>query len=202
MGSVSIDGLRERYLGKSDKQIAAALAKEDPGIFAIVRYKLFRDKRHSNFGICWNVVEIDNYLLNDALFGVEIIYDRRNEVRDVREILDFYPSWAREQIAPQETPSPKYKKSTKSTTSRKRSDTTTTYRPPKPRKKISPWKKWWQFWRKRNPLEECTYQAKHHFRRGNLEEALVFVKKGMQIDYSYPKLLHLKEKIEEKQRQS
>lgn len=60
------------------------------------------------------------------------------------------------------------------------------------RKRRSPWKKWWQFWKKRNPLEECIHQAKHHFKKGNLEDAMTFVKKGMHIHYSNQKLQKLK----------
>jgi len=77
MPSISMVAVREQYPGKTDAEAAAKLAEKGEYVI-VVRYKLKADGPFASFGLCWTYAEADNYLLNQNLHEVEVLYDRRN----------------------------------------------------------------------------------------------------------------------------
>jgi hypothetical protein len=86
MASISISTVREQYPGKTDAEAAARIAEEG-GYVIVVRYKLMSDGPFTNFGLCWTYAEADNYLFNQNLHDVEVIYDRRNTAQAIPKVL-------------------------------------------------------------------------------------------------------------------
>jgi hypothetical protein len=77
MGSQDIDAIRSNYPGKSDPEIAKALA-EKYGHIAIVRYKNSASSSDfTNIGTCRSEAEIRGYLTSPYCHAAEIIYDAR-----------------------------------------------------------------------------------------------------------------------------
>jgi hypothetical protein len=77
MPSVSIDSARKRHPGKTDEEVAVALAEEG-GYVIVVRYRLSPDGPYSNLGLCRSYAEADDsYLFNESLYDVDVVYDRR-----------------------------------------------------------------------------------------------------------------------------
>jgi hypothetical protein len=72
MGSLNIDFLRKRFLGKTDKEVAAALAAED-GYYVIVQYKSSAGGDYNNFGCCMTDEEVAGYFNSPYCHAVEIV---------------------------------------------------------------------------------------------------------------------------------
>ena len=79
MGSLGINWLRKSYPGKTDTEIAAAVAAEG-GYHVIVRYKSAYSSAggdYTNFGCCMTDEEVTGYLSSPYCHDAEIIYDGR-----------------------------------------------------------------------------------------------------------------------------
>ena len=85
MPSISIDTVREQS-PSTDAEAAAKLAEKGEYVI-IVRYKLKADGPFTSFGLCWTYAEADNYLLNQNLHEVEVLYDRGNTTQIFPKIL-------------------------------------------------------------------------------------------------------------------
>lgn len=85
MGSQSID--REAHPGKSDTEIAAAIATKY-GFIAVVRYKNSSTAREfTNFGTCQTEDELRGYLSSPYCHHAEVVYDGRSTALRVTEQL-------------------------------------------------------------------------------------------------------------------
>jgi len=83
MSSISID--RETHSGKSDAEIAEAIAAEY-GYIAIVRYKNSANvNEFTNFGTCRTEEEIRGYLSSPYCHDAEVVYDGRSSALHVTE---------------------------------------------------------------------------------------------------------------------
>lgn len=83
MSSISIN--RDQYPGKSDEEIAEAIAKKY-GYIVIVRYKNSAGSpEFTNFGTCQTEDEIHGYLTSPYCHDVEVIYDGRTTALRVTE---------------------------------------------------------------------------------------------------------------------
>jgi tetratricopeptide (TPR) repeat protein len=76
MGSVSIEAKRQEFPGKSDQEVAEALALKY-GYVAIIRYKSHESGAYSDFGCCLTDAEIQGYLSSPACYDPESLYDAR-----------------------------------------------------------------------------------------------------------------------------
>jgi hypothetical protein len=86
MPSISIVAVREQYPGKTDAEVAAELAEKGEYV-VIVRYKLKPYGPFTSFGLCWTYAEAGDYLLNQNLHDVEVLYDRRNTAQIFPKVL-------------------------------------------------------------------------------------------------------------------
>lgn len=86
MASISISTAQKQYPGKTEKEAAAKIAEEG-GYVIVVRYKLQPDGPYTNFGLCSTYAEADNYLFNQNLHDVDVIYDRRNTNQGVPQVV-------------------------------------------------------------------------------------------------------------------
>jgi hypothetical protein len=86
MPSISIVAVREQYPGKTDAEVAAELAEKEEYV-VIVRYKLKPYGPFTSFGLCWTYTEAGDYLLNQNLHDVEVLYDRRNTAQIFPKVL-------------------------------------------------------------------------------------------------------------------
>ena len=86
MASINISLAQERYPGKTEKEVAEIIAEEGDYVI-VVKYKLQPDGPYTNYGLCRTYDETDNYLFNENLYDVDVIYDRRNTTKPIPEIL-------------------------------------------------------------------------------------------------------------------
>ena len=77
MGSVSIEGKRQEFPGKSDREVAEALALKY-GFVAVIRYKSNAAGDYSDFGCCLTAAEVEGYLSSPHCHDPEIVYDARS----------------------------------------------------------------------------------------------------------------------------
>lgn len=81
MSSIRID--RDKYPGKSDTEIAEAVAKEN-GCIVVIRYKNSETSNEfTDFGLCQIEEEIHGYLSSPYCHDAEIIYDYRTVVSKI-----------------------------------------------------------------------------------------------------------------------
>lgn len=86
MASISISETQEKYPGKTEEEIAEKIADEGDYVI-VVKYKLQPDGPYTNYGLCWTYSEADDYLFNENLYDVDVIYDRRRTDRGVTEVV-------------------------------------------------------------------------------------------------------------------
>lgn len=78
MGSLDIQSARSDYPGKSDQEVARAMA-EKWGYIAVVRYKNSPGSSDfTNFGTCMTEAEIRGYLTSPYCHAAEVIFDGRS----------------------------------------------------------------------------------------------------------------------------
>lgn len=78
MGSLSISYLKESFPGKTDKEIAAALAEKE-GYITVLRYKSLGANDFTDFAVCTLGEEVTGYFNSPNCQAVEILYDIRSQ---------------------------------------------------------------------------------------------------------------------------
>jgi len=79
MASIRVETLREKYPGLTDKEIAAAYAKEQ-GYHVVLRYKasgpdISPASEYTDFAVCVLQAEVDGYFSSPFCSDIEILYD-------------------------------------------------------------------------------------------------------------------------------
>ncbi len=76
MSSLNIESIREEFPGKSDEQIAEALAKKDHCL-AVLRYKKKDARDFTKFALCWIADDINAYFESPYCRDVQVLYNGR-----------------------------------------------------------------------------------------------------------------------------